>query len=339
VTPPAGLRWAGALVAAALTFAAPRAGRAQAGAPTPAPSVPVPVFAAQAESVEVDVRVTRDGQPVLDLSAAEFDVRDNGRRQPVEIVRAGGSPVHALLVLDRSESMAGDKLVQIKAAARAFLTRLGDGDRATLIAFDYRLGLVAGPAATREAALAARDSLRAEGGTALHDAVYAALTLADPRPGRPIVLVFSDGFDRLSWLPAEQVLAAARAAHAAVYAVQALDPLPLHLKLREASTRFGTSGMLGRPTRGRLGSQRVAPLFEDLARETGGRVWQATVDPDLERAFLEVLADARSRYVLRYEPDDTTPGWHKLEVRVTRGRTSVRTRRGYTRAGTAPSVK
>lgn len=303
------------------------AGGQGSGPPAPGP----PVFAVETDSVEVDVRVTRDGQPVLDLAPDDFDVRDNGRRQQVEIVQRGESAVHALLALDRSDSMAGDKLAQVKAAARALLTRLREDDRVTLTAFDHRLELVAGPAASRDAALAALESLRAAGGTALHDAVYAALTLADPKPGRPIVLVFSDGFDRLSWLSAEQVLASARTAHAAVYAVQALDPLPAQLKLREANTRFGTPGMLGRPTRGRIGSQRVAPLFEDLARETGGRVWQAAVDPDLERAFVEVLADARSRYVLRYEPDNRAEGWHALDVRVRNGKLKVRARRGYMR--------
>lgn len=321
-----------AAAAAALAFAGARAGHAQTEPQT------LPVFGAQAEAVEVDVRVTRDGQPRLDLVAADFEVRDKGQLQAIEMVQAGGAAVHALLVLDRSASMTGDKLVQVKSAARAFLSQLAERDRATLIAFDYRLGLVAGPAATREAALAALDSIRAEGGTALHDALHTALALADPRPGRPIVLVFSDGLDRLSWLSAEHVLATAQATHATLYAVQAMEPLSAQLKLREAATRFGSVGLLGRPTRGRLGSQRVAPLFEDLARETGGRVWQAPVDPELGQAFLEVLADARSRYVLRYEPGDTSPGWHALDVRVKRGKASVRARRGYTRAAPAPTA-
>lgn len=323
-------RRAGAWLAALAAVAARFPGL-HAQAPDPAPR---PVFAAESESVEVDVRVTRRGEPVLRLGAADFEVRDKGRVQAVELVGAGTSAVHAVLVFDRSSSMAGVKLDQLKAAARAFLAALRDDDRVTLVAFDHRLGLVAGPAAPPATALRALDGLRAQAGTALHDAVYAGLKLADAHAGRPIVLVFSDGDDELSWLSPERVVEVAREAPAAVYAVTAAEPLPPQRRLMQldpGNVRTATSPRLSHAPAVVPNARAGSSFLDDLARETGGRAWQAALGPDLERAFLEVLADARSRYVLRYEPSDTAPGWHPLEVRLKRGKADVRARRGYTR--------
>ncbi len=286
------------------------------------PAQQAPVFSAETEGVEVDVRVTRGDQPVLSLAAADFEVRDNGRRQQVELVSAGQAPAHALLLLDRSSSMAGEPIAQVQAATRAFLGALEPRDRVTLLAFDHRLRLLAGPAASAEDALPRVATLVAGGGTALADALYAALKLADPRSGRPLVLALSDGRDQLSWLAPERVLEAARESSATLYALEAERPQP------RLTRRFEKGPDLNDRTRVHAADEQPG-LLARVARETGGRTWRAA-GPELARAFLDVLADARSRYVLRYAPSDGSPGWHALEVRV-RGGLSARTRAGYTR--------
>ena len=48
---------------------------------------------------------------------------------------------------------------------------------------------------------------------------YAALTLRDDRPGRALVLIFSDGDDTSGWLSAQAVVDIARRNDAVVYAV------------------------------------------------------------------------------------------------------------------------
>ena len=65
---------------------------------------------------------------------------------------------------------------------------------------------------------------RATGATSLHDAAYAALTLRDDRPGRALVLIFSDGDDTSGWLSAQSVLDIARRNDAVVYAVGVSRP-------------------------------------------------------------------------------------------------------------------
>jgi Ca-activated chloride channel family protein len=194
-----------------------------------------------------------------------------------------------------------------------------------LLAFDHRLHLLAGPAAPPLEAASRLASLSAQGGTALHDAVYAALQLADPAAGRPVVLVLSDGNDQLSWLEAERVLEAAREGPATVHTLTA--ELVVTVSMRESSGPAGVTRTFALHR-----SEPSEPGFlGELAKLTGGSTWHTSTGTDLEKAFLGVLDDARTRYVLRYEPSDTTPGWHALDVRVRDPQLKVQARQGYTR--------
>jgi VWFA-related protein len=263
----------------------------------------VPVFRASVETVSLDVHVERSGRRVEGLRAADFDVQDNGVRQDATLVARDSVPIHAVLAFDVSRSVAGSRLEHLRGAARSFLGGLRRDDRVALIAFNHELRLAAGPTAECEVARSALNSLQAAGGTALFDAVYAGLTLADPRVGRPILLVFSDGENRLSWLTREQVLESLRRSEAVVYGVGAGS--------LESSARV---------------------FLRELAAASGGRVWQTKDEGELRAAFTQLLAEIQSRYLLRYEPKGVSgAGWHTLSVSVKGQRAEVRTRRGYFR--------
>ncbi len=70
-------------------------------------------------------------------------------------------------------------------------------------------------------------------------------------------------------------------------------------------------------------------FLRSLADTTGGRVFRTSARLRLEEAFALVLDDARTRYVLAYRPDRTTPGWHKLQVKLVDAKGDVVARRGY----------
>ena len=101
-----------------------------------ASQAPPPTFAVGVESVYVDVFVTEGGQPVVGLTASDFELKDNGVRQPVELVGVESFPLTTFLVLDTSGSVDGDKLIQLQAAGRALLGGLRAGDEASLMTFD-----------------------------------------------------------------------------------------------------------------------------------------------------------------------------------------------------------
>jgi VWFA-related protein len=272
-----------------------------------------PSFGVNVEVVHVDVFVSRGNEPVLGLSSANFRVFDDGVLQSAEVISHQEAPLHAILLLDTSSSVAGATLGHLKAAGQAFLEGLGQQDRATLLTFSYDIRLRSGPAALPARVAAAIDRTAAGGTTALHDAVFTALKLADPRHGRPIILIFSDGRDGTSFLSSDEVLRVARDSDVVVYVV------------------FLAAGPV-ESARPEVRSPGPPDFLRDVAKETGGRVWKATAAQELREKFLEILSQLKNRYVLRFAPEEgARPGWHELEVRLKGRKGKVRARRGYYR--------
>jgi len=257
-----------------------------------------PTFTVGVGNVNLDVQVSRGGRPVEDLVASDFVVTDNGVPQQVELVAHEGTAVDAVLALDSSASVSGERLRELQRAAHAFVDALWPTDSVTVVGFATDLSLRAPAEGGAIEAHAAIDRFSGSGSTSLFDAVYAALLLCDPGRGRPLVLVFSDGRDHGSWLAPEAVRAVARASDSVVHAV-----------------------VVGDEDRS---------FLEEVARDTGGRSWAARSDRELRDAFVGALEEFRSRYRLRYEPRGVrATGWHALSVRLRGKKGDVRARRGY----------
>jgi VWFA-related protein len=269
----------------------------------------LPVFSSGIEVVSVDVAVLREGKAVQGLQAGDFELRDNGVLQEVEIAGrprgpedAASKPVDVVLALDVSDSVKGGPLEQLKDAARAFVDLLHSEDSFSLLTFSSRVRLAVSPSDSREVIQQTQAQLT----TSLYDAAFAALVITDARRGRPLVLVLSDGQDHGSWLKPEQVLRAAEGSELVVHAV------------------------ITRPT----GNE---PTFlPDLAAATGGETWRADYG-ELRDVLARALEEFRSRYTLRYERRGVAPSvWHELGVRVRRPGVKVRARSGYAEEADPP---
>src|SRR5262245_16642344 len=91
---------------------------------------PTQSFSSRTLGVRVDVLVTERGKPVPGLTAADFELRDNGVSQTIEVAESSDVPVNAVLALDVSDSTAGRRLADLTAASRRLLDGLTPRDRA-----------------------------------------------------------------------------------------------------------------------------------------------------------------------------------------------------------------
>ena len=103
-----------------------------------------------------------------------------------------------ILVLDRSGSMAGEKLEQVRAAALQVLEGLEDGEAFNILVYHEAVESFAPEpviknAETMRAARAYIKGLRVRGGTNIHDALVEALRQRPTKGCIPIVLFLTDG--------------------------------------------------------------------------------------------------------------------------------------------------
>jgi len=283
-----------------------------------------PRFRSGIDVVTVDVLVTDGARTVSGLRAEDFELRDSGVAQEIDSVSVDTVPVSMLLALDTSNSVEGPTLGHLKDAASAAIDVLARDDRVAVLTFDAAVTLRAPWGAPSRATHDAVAAATAGGSTSLYDAAYAALTLRDDQPGRrPFVVLFSDGGDTSSWLPARAVLERARRSDAVVYLV-ALHPPRFDARLEYRSGIELWAGDGGFPP--------STPAIVELASMTGGQMVIADRADRLRDAFAAAASQFRNRYLITYRPHGVDAGgWHPIQVTLKGRRATVTARRGYSK--------
>lgn len=268
-----------------------------------APTAQQPTFSSKLEVVRVDALVSDRGRVVTGLRAADFEMRDNGVVQTVDLVSFQQLPLNVILALDVSASVSGERLENLQSAGHTLLGRLTKEDRSALLTFSHSIHLREGLTDNLERVKRALTLVKPIGDTALVDGAYTAITMDPPDGGRNLLLVFSDGLDTASWLTPERVLESAKRTDMVVYAVS-------------------TQGI------------EESKFLEDLSGLTGGATLKVESTKDLSSTFLKILDEFRQRYLISYSPSGVAKdGWHRLDVRVKNRRVNVKARTGY-QAGT-----
>jgi VWFA-related protein len=280
---------------------------------------PAPQFRSGIEVVSVDVLVKRGNRPVRGLTADNFELFDNSVPQRIQSVQTDAVPLNVMLVLDVSESTKGRPLRDLKEAAHAVVASLRADDRMALLTFSQHAQLRS--PWTQDAVMlrAAIDRTVAEGGTALRDAAFSAISLRERVSGRMLMILFSDGNDTASWLTAGDLLAAAERTDVAINVIQTTAVPPRisneHRRMVDANPR--------------LHEMLLLPM---LASDTGGAAIAVTDSSNVRSAFLTIIDDFRSGYVLTYTPAGVEKqGWHSIDVRLKGARGDVRAKRGYSK--------
>ena len=272
-----------------------------AGVPPMAP-VLYAQFTSGVNLVEVYATVTdRQGEPVTGLAATDFAVSEDGARQAITAFAAGEFPLAVAIGLDRSFSMAdkSNRLGVAKSAARTFVGSLRTSDQVMVIAIGGEIEVAAPLTADHGAALAAIDRLEAWGTTPLYDAARAALDAIQSAGGRRALVLLSDGTDRYSDTAAAELVDRARRRDVLIYPIA-------------------------------LGASRP-PVFAELAAATGGRSFHTREPGQLAKTMTAIARELRFQYLLGYVPSRGTsePGWHAIDVSVSRPDVRVRAREGY----------
>ena len=257
-----------------------------------------PTFSSRVDAVRVDVLVTDSHGPVRGLGPADFEVRDNGVLQQVDLVSFDQVPLNVVLTLDMSSSVAGNRLDRLRSAGATILRDLKPRDQGALVTFSHVVRLAARMSTDIASVSTALARASGDGGTSLTDGVYTGIVAGQADAGRELLVVFSDGLDTSSWLSADRVLDVAKRSDVVAYAVAIRSP---------AKPEF----------------------LRDLTSFTGGRLFEVERTGNLDAIFVEILEEFRQRYLVSYTPRGVTrEGWHKLDVRVKRGGT-VKARPGY----------
>jgi VWFA-related protein len=151
--------------------------------------------------VTVYVSVTdAAGEPAM-IDPSQIVLTENGSPVTLEEVMAGGAaePLTTMLVIDVSGSMLKEgKLEGAEQAALAYVAQMQPGDRIGVLAFNTEVHQVQPITAEKAAVEQAIRDLKAEGDTAMYDAVYEAVGLLEGTQGRKAILVLTDGMDNRS---------------------------------------------------------------------------------------------------------------------------------------------
>jgi Ca-activated chloride channel family protein len=309
-----------------------------------------PSFRSEVQLVNVTLTVTdAEGRFVPGLTQEDFTVYEDGEVQSVSLFSAERVPVSLGLALDASASMTSDKLRSARRALdRLVHDLLGKDDELFFLRFADDVAIVQGWTRDRRSISRAVETVRPSGGTAMYDAIAAALPTAEAgRHRKKAILLISDGNDTSSQIGPREVREQIRASDVLVYAL-GID-----------GSGDATPGTTRPPTRppgfpvpfpgGRRPQSRLPPIAEptvpwpgstqarvnvdalrQLTDDTGGRTEVLRAYADLEAATARIAEELSRQYFLGYASTAAADGrWRAIAVTVRDQTLTVRARRGY----------
>jgi Ca-activated chloride channel family protein len=286
-----------------------------------------PVFRGTGEAVHVFVTVTDgDGRLVTTLAQSDFEVRDEGRPQPITLFDNTPQPIRLVVMLDVSGSMEGN-LPLLRAAAEQLFARLRPDDVARVGTFGNDISI--SPSFTRDVGELRRalpDAIAADAPTPLWRAIDEALeAFGDESEARPVILVLSDGKDsgpigfRPRFVSQAEVIDRARGEDVMIYAIG--------MRSRSAQTRRPAIGPGG--LQAMLTADLPDPGLARVAQETGGGYTEIRFGQDLGAAFARVADELHSQYLIGFAPPRRDGKVHEIDVRVSQRGLKPRARKSY----------
>jgi Ca-activated chloride channel homolog len=242
-----------------------------------------------------DIRLLDEGKPPLHIEAFESET---------------GLPLRVGLLIDASNSIREHFRFEQEAAVE-FLHQVvrPKSDLAFVIGFDSLADLTQDYTDNTESLAHGVRGLRPGGGTALHDAVFAACEKLSKAPvggsARRAIILLSDGDDNQSRHTREEAIDGALRAGVIVYVISTSD---------SESNKKGDKVLMR------------------YAEATGGRVFFPLRIEEVSNAFAQIQDELRSQYVVAYKPQNFVEdgGYRAITIDAPkRNNVKIRARKGY----------
>jgi len=283
--------------------------------PTPTPTPPPEmdegdILRINADLVQLHVRVIdRNNRPINNVTQNEFQVFEDGVKQPIEYFTREEVPISYGLAVDTSGSLR-TQLATVLEAGKTIINANRPGDETFLVRFVGRdnTETVQDFTSSKEALADALDNMYTEGGqSAVVDAVYlSAEHVAEYKKGddsdrrRRALIVITDGEDRNSYYNQEQLFARLREEDVQIFVIGFVNELDKEAGLIRKSPR-----------------QKAVNLINRLASETGGRAFFPESLSELPQIANEIIRDLRTQYVIAYNPTNKTSDGTFRTIKVT----------------------
>ena len=257
------------------------------------------------DAVELYTTVTDKGRPVNTLQASNFKVFEDGVMQKVQgFEYVKNLPLSVGLLIDTSASML-ESLPEAQQAALNFLDySIAAKDRAFVVSFDNEPYLLSKLTGRKDKLLRALSGLRAEGSTALYDAIIYGLYQFTGVKGKKALVILTDGKDTASKFDYDTLLEYVRKSGLSIYAVG----------LKISGTDLEVKYKLNK-----------------IAQVTGGQTFYVDSSKNLEGIYRQINEDLRSQYLLTYysSNSEARDKWRKVEIKVEPASLQARTISGY----------
>lgn len=226
------------------------------------------------------------GQKEIQLTREKLELWDAGIGQQIEVFQPDYSAARIALVVDTSESLRAD-LGQLAQAVKAFASGLYQGDQLMVVAYNESPEVIEDFTADRNKLDLAGGKFKKADSPKMWDALQATLDDALRMQvgfSKRIIVLVSDGFDRGSQMPYEEVLDNLERENVVVYVLQVED-----------RTRGATRRKTLKPEE----------AIRRLTEGTGGKSYPLK---EADRAAKEILQEVSEQwYQLVYKPQGVNP--------------------------------
>lgn len=242
----------------------------------------------------------------LEISKDDLVVFEDGVEQTVETFQEATSPVSMVLALDSSGSMKR-ATEQVIAAAAAYVEALRPEDSMGMLTFADKVDVAHAITTNRANSLETLAGYKAEGGTALYDALCDAMLMLKGLKGRRAVVILTDGRDEDN-------------PGTGPGSIRVWEDV-LRLMQDQDVTMFPVG----------LGPRIDADRLHLLATFTGGEAYFPQDVAELKAQFERVTENLRHRYMVGYTSTNPERNgkWRTVEIRTRSAGIRITSRKGY----------